>query len=83
MAYRGAIFNNKGCPMVPGKLYANKSRDEIVISLLRNLRDKQTDILAYRGAVCCRMGSPRVHCILERLHAKNQGINKEMRKISL
>ena len=48
------------------------SRDENMICLLSNFRDKQTDIVAYRGAACNQKGSPRVHWNLEdcMLHAK-------------
>ena len=33
----------------------------------------ETDIVTYRGNVCNQKGSPRVHWIIGRLHAKNQG----------
>ena len=49
------------------KLYAKNhgpdSRDEKVISLSSNFRGRQSDIVAYRDAVCNRKGSPRVHWI--------------------
>ena len=48
------------------------SRDEKVICLLRNFRDRQTDIVADRGGVCSQKGSNRDQWILGRLHAKNQ-----------
>ena len=34
------------------------SRDEKVICFLSNFRDRQTDIVAYRGAVCNQKSSP-------------------------
>ena len=42
-----------------------------MICLSSNFRDRLT-VVAYRGAVCNQMGSPRVHWILGKLHAKNQ-----------
>ena len=58
---------------IKGKLYARKIKDEKVICLLGNFRDRQINIVAHRGTVCNRKRSPRVHWILGRLHDKNQG----------
>ena len=44
-----------------------------MICLLSNFRDRQTGIVAYRGAISNQKGSPRVHWKIGRLHAKNQG----------
>ena len=55
------------------KNHGPDSRDEKVICLSSNFRDRQADIVAYRGAVFNQKGSPRVHWTLGRLHAKNQG----------
>ena len=35
-------------------------------------RERETDIVAYRGDLCNQKGYPRVHWIQGRLHAKNQ-----------
>ena len=48
------------------------SRDEK--ATLSNFLDRQTDIVAYRSAVCNKKGSSRVHWILGRSHAKIQKI---------
>ena len=86
MAYRGAKFSQKGCPMVHwimwkfnAKNQGPDSRDEKKINLLSNFRDIQTDIIAYRGAICNQKRSPRLHLFLGTLHAKKQG--SESRKI--
>ena len=52
------------------KNHGPDSRDEKVICLSSNFRDRQADIVAYRGAVFNQKGSPRVHWTLGRLHAK-------------
>ena len=46
------------------------SKNEKVISYkyLSPFRDRQADIVAYRGNVCNQKGSPRVNWILGRLH---------------
>ena len=53
MAYRVAIYSM--VHWIKGELYAKNqgpdSRDEKVICILSNLKDKHTDIVAYRGGV--------------------------------
>ena len=39
----------------------------------QQLLERQTDIVSYRGNVCNQRGAPRVHWIIGRLQAKNQG----------
>ena len=70
LTYRGAICNQKGCPMVHwiivklyAKTYVPSLRDEKVkrLSLFQN---RQTDIVAYRGAKFSQKGCPMVHWIM-------------------
>ena len=55
------------------KYQGPNSKDEIVISLLSPFRSRHRDIVTYRGNDCNQKGSPRVHGIIGRLHAKNLG----------
>ena len=76
MAYRGNVCNKKESPRVNWtiakiackKLYGENqclnSKDEKVISFLRPLRDKQTDIVAYKGNVCNEKESLMVHWVI-------------------
>ena len=38
--------------------------------------ERRPDNGAFRGAVWNEKRSPRVHCILGKLHTKNEGLNK-------
>ena len=44
-------------------------------------RNRQTDIVAYRGYLCHQKGSPRVHLINGRLHAISQGPKSRDKKV--
>ena len=52
---------------LPAKNQGPISKDEKAISLFL---DRQADIVAYRGKVSNQKGSPGVHWIQGRLHAK-------------
>ena len=67
-----------------GKFYDKKgpnSKDESVISHQSPFRNRHSDIMAYRSNVCYQKGSPRVHRILGRLHAKKQGPRSRDKKV--
>ena len=59
------------------------SREEKVICRWSNFRDRPTDIVAYRGAVCNQKGSPRVHWIYGGLHAKYQEMRKPLKVLKV
>ena len=46
-----------------------------------NFRDKQTDIVTYRGAICNQKGFPMVIWSIGKVSAKNQSPNSKNEKV--
>ena len=82
MAYEVDVCNQKGSPRVhyhkedfKQKIVCKNQghhnlKDEKVNSLLSPFQDRNCGLKK-----CMQKGFPRVHCIIVRLHAKNQAIN--------
>ena len=92
MAYRGNVFNQRGCPMVhqiKGKLYAKNqgpdSKEEKVICLWSNFEtDRQTLCYAIKRDLLVKQVKDRyirVHRTLGRLQAKIKDLNQDIRKL--
>ena len=59
---------------------ACKIRDKKVI---KPFRDRRTEIVAFRGAICNRNGCPLFHWIIEMLYAKKVPYSRDEKVISL